>query len=394
MSRTPRSRHASVRVRVLACALAALLALACALAASAAPRTAVARDTVRVVSDSARAAVRAPDTGPFFYVGRAYGSESLVHPLRLIVNGGFGILQFDNRDNRLAEVDFVGGWNRVKSDLLHPGRAIGVEGWADFAQRELLPFSVNRKAAQYWPNYTLHLVGGGMSYRMMREWYAYQGFERPRAWSLGTMVVYHALNEVVENDARPGPTTDAVADVYVFDPLGILLFDRDDVSRFFGRRLHLRDWSNQPAVDPWHGTIDDQGQNYAIKVPLPGTARWSALYYFGNHGEAGLTYTRPGGDAFSLAAGLRAGKLVELGDGVQTAELVPTYGFFYDRDGSLMLSVTSATSSRYRLRVNVYPGLVRVRGVTLGAFLMLDRDGGAVAGVHLPWAPVGLAARP
>jgi hypothetical protein len=33
----------------------------------------------------------------------------------------------------------------------------------------ILPVSVNRKSSQYWPNYLNHLIGGGMSYRRMRE---------------------------------------------------------------------------------------------------------------------------------------------------------------------------------------------------------------------------------
>ena len=34
-------------------------------------------------------------------IGRTYGSESLIHPLRMVVNGSYGILQLDNRSNSL-----------------------------------------------------------------------------------------------------------------------------------------------------------------------------------------------------------------------------------------------------------------------------------------------------
>ncbi len=183
------------------------------------------------------------------------------------------------------------------------------------------------------------------------------------------------------------------ADVLVFDPVGVALFSRPAVAWFFGEKLNMRDWSSQPAIDPATGAIENQGQNFSIKVPLPGTERWSALYYFGNHGELGLTYTRPNGSAFSLGGGLRAKSLVELGAGSQTATLVPSYGFFYDRNGSLMLSVTAANTSRYRLRINAYPGLVRVRGWTTGLFLLAGRDGETLFGLHAVSLPLGLAAR-
>ena len=334
-----------------------------------------------------------PGPGRWFYRGLPYGSESLVHPLRLIVNGGLGILQFDDRSNRLDDVRFRDGWHRVSTDLGDPGRAIRVRGWRAFLKHEILPFSVDRSGAQYWPNYTLHLVGGGMSFVMMREWYEQHGFRRAPAWAGATLAAYHVLNEVVENDRRPGPTTDAIADVFLFDPAGIVMFSHDGVAGFFSRRLNLRDWSSQPAIDPATGAIENQGQNFSIKLALMESKRLSLFYYFGNHGEAGLTYTRPNGSAFSLGAGFQARALVDIGAGAQTADLVPSLGFFYDRDGSLLFSYARANTSRYLWRANVYPGLVRMRGWTLGAFALGGRNGDTVLGLHVTALPVGIAKR-
>ncbi|MCC6653151.1 MAG: hypothetical protein IT348_18505 [Candidatus Eisenbacteria bacterium] len=329
----------------------------------------------------------------YFYKGLPYGSDALVHPARLVLNGGFGILQFDDHENRLGRLRYSNGARRVWAELSRPGDAIAVAGWNDFIRRELLPVSTSRAGAQYWPNYTLHLVGGGMSHRMMTEWFEAHGSEHAARDAGLTLTAYHLLNEVVEAEGRTSPSTDAIADVLVFDPAGVALFSRPSVARFFGEKLNMRDWSSQPAIDPATGAIENQGQNFSIKVPLPGSDRWSALYYFGNHGELGLTYTRPNGSAFSLGGGLRAKSLVELGAGSQTATLVPSYGFFYDRDGSLMLSVTAANTSRYRLRINAYPGRVRVRGWTTGLFLLAGRDGETLFGLHAVPLPMGLAAR-
>lgn len=334
------------------------------------------------------------DSTRWFYSGLTWGSEALVHPVRLVVNGGFGILQFDDRENRLGRLRLGHGWRRVWNDLRDPVGTIEAGGWDDFVRRELLPVSTNRKSAQYWPNYTLHLIGGGMSYAAMREWYQQHGSRHPSASASATLTAYHVLNEIVEAESRTAPSTDAIADLLVFDPAGIALFSRPRVARFFGEKLRMRDWSTQPAFDPVTGAIENQGQNFSIKVPLPRTERWRLFYYFGNHGEGGLTYTRPDGAAFSLGAGLRARALVELGQGVQTADLVPSFGFFYDRDGSLLFSVTSANTSRYRVRVNAYPGLVRAFGRTVGLFLLERRDGGFLAGIHTTAFPLGLAGKP
>ena len=40
----------------------------------------------------------------YFYRGLDFGSQRLIHPLRLIINGGYGILTVDNRDNRPGKV--------------------------------------------------------------------------------------------------------------------------------------------------------------------------------------------------------------------------------------------------------------------------------------------------
>jgi hypothetical protein len=91
---------------------------------------------------------------------------------------------------------------------------------------------------------------------------------------------------------------------------------------------------------------------------------------------------------------MSARELVDLGRGSQTAALVPSAGFFYDRNGSLLFSVTTAKNTHYGTRVNAYPGWLRVRGLTAGLFLLQVRGGGVVAGIHFLQAPVGLSGRP
>ena len=337
---------------------------------------------------------RPPGPGHWFYDGLPYGSESLVDPLRVVLDCGYGVLQFDNRSNRLDDVNYERGWHRVWADLANPARAIEVGGWGDWIQREVLPVSTSKRSAQYWPNYTLHLVGGGTVYTMLSEWYARRGVPHPRLFAIGTMAVSHMLNEVVENDHSPGPNTDAITDLYLFDPMAIVLFSHEGVNGFFSRRLHMRYWPGQAALDPRLGAIENGGQNYSIKLAIPRSDRWSLFYYFGNHGELGLSYRRPNGSAFSVGAGLQTRALVDAGDNAQTADLVPAAGFFYDRDGSLLFSVTAANTSRYRVRVNAYPGLLRVQGRTVGLFAMLDRHDEVVAGLIVPWLSLGAAGRP
>ncbi len=344
----------------------------------------------------AESAPARPDSLPkaYFYHGLSYGSESNIHPLQLILNGGFGIMQISNRSNRLADVDFKGGWDLLWYNMGDPIGAIENEGWGDFVRKEILPFATGIESARYWPNYTQHLIGGGMSYRMMIEWYRHHGIEHPKLWSAGTIAVYHLLNEVVENSYLEGYTTDPVADLYLFDPLSCLLFSSDKVSRFFGETLNMRDWSYQFAYDPGNGSIENMGQNFSMKWKPPFWDKTSFFYSFGTHGEGGISREMDGGYSWSVAGGFKAAELFDHDDGALGAELEGVAGFFLDRHGSLLASLMLASTKDYAMRLNVYPGLIHLGDWSPGLFVALNRDEKWLAGINFAWPswqPVALA---
>ncbi len=320
----------------------------------------------------------------YFYHGHDYGTDSLIHPLRLVVNGGFGIMQLSNRHNRPLDIDYAQGWKNVWRNLLDPTGAIQQEGWWDFFKREIIPFSLDSKRAHYWPNYTQHLIGGGMSYRMMVEWYRAHGYERPGVWGGTTIMLYHLLNEIVENDKRDSWSTDPVADIWLFDPASILLFSSEKVCRFFSHTLHMSDWSYQPVVDFRHGTLHNNGQNFALKLDLPWWERkWALFYHYGTHGEFGLTRRFPGGHNLSVGGGFKADELLEITEFHEGAELAVTGGVFYDRNDSLLASVLWAKSKDYKLRVNVYPGLFEICGLRPGLMYNMNRNRTGVLGITI-----------
>lgn len=331
----------------------------------------------------------------FFYHGYDYGSDRMIHPIRLILNGGFGILQVGNRDNSLDEIDFETGAENVYDNLRYPFKAIREEGFSEFVTTQILPFSVNGGKAYYWPNYTLHLLGGGMSYRMMEEWFEAHRFPHPTLHALLTLSVYHLLNEVVENSAFVGYNTDPIADMYIFNPAGILLFSSDRVSRFFSHTMNLVDWSFQVAYDPWDNSIENVGQNFAMKYFFGSRERYGVFYHFGNHGEVGLSIRRENGECFSFGAGLITNELVDLSDDTNlrslAADLVPSAGIFYDRNNSLLASLIYSKKQDYTLRLNIYPGLLDVKGFSPGVFVAVDQDDRMMAGITLSYIPIGLS---
>ena len=330
----------------------------------------------------------------FFYRGLDYGSQSLIHPLRLILNGGFGILQVSNRDDRPGKIMYARGARNVVDNLVDPFWSINVNGFWDFLSREVIPVSVNSGKAQYWPNYMNHLVGGGMSYRMMEEYFRYHEYPKPKVMAGLTIFAYHFLNEVVENNDHIGPTTDPVADFWIFNPAGVILFSNDRVARFFSETLHMADWSYQPAFTPRGGELQNQGQNFAVKYHLNDAGSRSLFYHWGSHAELGMSFTRVDGRCFSFGFGLVAKNLLEVDQVSKTLDLAASGGFFYDRDNSLLASLLFARTKDFRYRLNLYPGLVEVGPLKPGLFIALNEDNRIMAGITLACLthlPLGLA---
>jgi len=329
----------------------------------------------------------------FFYRGLDYGSQSLISPLRLILNGGFGILQIENRDNRPGKIMYGRGLENVTNNLLKPWWSISVNGLWDFTSREIIPVSVNSGQAQYWPNYMNHLFGGGMSYRMMTEYFRFNEYQHPKIMAGVTIFTYHLLNEVVENNDHIGPNTDPVADFWIFNPAGIILFSHDGVARFFSKTLHMTDWSYQPMFMPTTGELQNVGQNYSIKYHLNKKGSTSLFYHWGTHAELGMSFTRKDGRCFSFGFGFVAKNLLEVDEISKTLDLAASGGLFYDRNNSLMASLLFAKTKDYRYRLNLYPGLLKMGKFKAGAFIALNRDDSLMYGItfgNFRSLPVGI----
>lgn len=339
--------------------------------------------------------VTTDDEKYYFYHGYNYGSESLVHPLRLIINGGFGILQMGNRSNSIADIKFSKGMDNVWKNLTNPVDPIKDEGVYSFFQTQVIPLSFDEKEAYYWPNYTLHLVGGGMSYRMMEEWFRFHDIKYPKLNALLTISVYHLLNEVVENSNYSGYNTDVIADMYIFNPLGILLFSSDKVARFFSHTLNMNDWSYQPAYNPVTESIENHGQNFVMKYWLTKRKNIGLFYHFGTHGEVGLSFQRANGDCFSFGAGLVANELIDQSDRENlrqlTADLVLTAGIFYDRNNSLLASLFYSKKLDHKIRLNLYPGLIKIPKISPGFYAGLNQKNKLSIGLTLKFFPIGFS---
>lgn len=342
---------------------------------------------------SAPAPARADDPEPerprhYFYKGYDYGSQALYGPIYVLLNRGFDTLQLRPRQRSIFDQSWSMAAENVADNLASPLSAIeDGGGWGKFARQELLPLSWTTYTARWAPNYSLHLIGGGQTYAALREWYEDHdaGPLVASGLSAATLMTAAFLNETIENQAVRGPNTDAIADLYVFDVAGIVLFSFEPVRRFFSKFVIVSDWSLQPAFTSVRGELHNNGNYYAAKLPLPYADRVRLFVYGGYSTMPGLSYQLTREYSISAAAGWKVAT-IENG-GLQTVEnqisTRPTAALFLDRNDSLLASVQVADVTDYFLQTNIYPNAFGKTDPGFGFWSVVARDGRWLAGVSM-----------
>lgn len=332
----------------------------------------------------------AQETECYFYTGLPYGSESMYNPLSLILNGSYDVIQLKENSRNIRSYPYALAAREVGKNLRDPISPIKNFGVKNFIEQEILPFNPSRKKAQGWPNLNLHLLGGGMTYVRTAEWYEFHNAPYPKTFSAVTMAVYHYLNEVVESGHTLGGNVDPIADIYIFDLGGILLFSVDDVKKFFSQTLHFTDWSLQPMISLRDGTLRNNGQYFSMKWNWFGSQRWSAFYFFGIDGIVGASYLLDDNEhAVSFGGGLRGAKryVTDANNNRMTVDLVWKVGFFYDRNNSLLASLFLSGLYTDMITLNIYPGLFTIAGLTPGVALNVTNKFRPTVGITLQYFP-------
>ena len=321
----------------------------------------------------------------------------MINPGSLFINAGFDILQSATHSRKLSTINFAVGARNVAENLSDPFTQINKFGWGRFIGQEVFPTSVKIEKAQWFPNYTLHFLGGGMDARMMYEWYTYHNVPYPTLFAALTVAAYHFVNESVENDAFVGPNVDPIADIYIFNLSGSLLFTSDAVAEFFSTTLNMTAWPGQPAWNPTYNTLENNGHYYIMKYKLPFTDRTSLFYHFGDNGMLGLSYLHNNNESITLSGGFAARELrtVDITNGARTVTVSLGWiaGIFYDRENSVLASLMASNRINEKIRLNIYPGVIDLFGFSPGMFVSLGRDDQLIAGISFRFSPIGLAYR-
>jgi hypothetical protein len=366
-------------MRAGGCALTALLALA-------RPGPARAQDDGQGPTQIVPAPVTQATPAPrYFYLGLDYGSQSLYSPLWVFVNRGYDVLQDHIAGRNIFDQHYRVNTGNVLDNLGHPFASISSLGWKTFLTEEIFPLSFGKHTARWAPNYTLHLIGGGMTYRGLDEWFQDHDVPAPRVFSAVTLMAAALVNESIENKGIVGRNTDALADIYVFDIAGMILFSFDAPNRFFSQQVVISDWSLQPSFTFPKGQLHNQGNYFAAKWSLPFYPRLRLFSYFGEATTGGLSFRLD--DQYSVSAAIGGAATHILNQSTMQVENVVTFTktavAFLDRRESVLASLQITDIDDYFITLNLYPHAVVQRGPAIGMWTVIDKSAHVAIGVSV-----------
>ena len=313
------------------------------------------------------------DSTRLFYKGYGYGSDAYFSPFTVLLNKGFDIFQLRNSPRNIITFPYGNAWTYgIRGVVQYPGAAVDrFGGWKRFTRVELLPISTNVHELNWFVNYTEHLVGGGLTMRMLDEWYRERGVPLPRLWAMVNTYAASVLNELSEQPDVRISSSGGVADLLFFDTGAILLFQWSQPARFLSRTLQAADWSSQATLTLPNRQLQNNGQYFSFKVPI-GLERTRLFIRGGMGAQLGITRKIGEEHHFSIAAGGDT----EVRDidkrGLETVGFAPGAGMYWDRNNSLLWSVTTSPAENL-VAINVYPGVLPGFGRSVGAWVVRTR---------------------
>lgn len=320
-----------------------------------------------------------PHDGPFFYRGRAYGTDAYAGPFDVLFNKGFAIAQWEGRGRNLFSYPY--GWKSVRESLDHPGvlaRRWG--GWKEVLRWQAVPFAQGGLDDSQWvPNYFGHIFEGGIAYRRLREWNEAHSVPLPSVTAFLVTYASALVNEAYEMPVgEPGVedgTIGASVDLLIFDPLGVLVFQQDFVARFMARWMKASLWPTQASIT-FDGLLINNGESVVFKPPLPFTDRARLILRAGMGAEGGLSFRRDDGIDVSVTVGKQSKqRWLDPHTALEYAAFAWSAGLWLDRDGILLAGLTWDAGTDRRIGLNVYPGFARIAGAEVGGWFVLDASG-------------------
>ena len=327
------------------------------------------------------------------------GSEPYFHPINTVLNGSFDILRNGSlKTNDITNISYSNSADNIWFNITHPIENVKKFGVDEFVKLEIFNLSFDPSKGHFLPNIANHVLGNGMLYVKMEEWYDHHQYPFPRFMSFGTTTFYQVMNEVVEHPSgRQYVNVDSISDLLIFNPLGILIFSFDNVKYFFSKTLPIQDWSLQPMYNPFTHILENTGQNYIMHFPFLGSERIQPFVYWGIHGLVGSSYKMENKRTVSVGLGRVVNRIrseIRETDYLEntiffTPDMDGALSIFLSEDNSLLISAIITGPRFYNAQINVYPGVIKLGKFSPGFYCAIGESEGLILGLSFNELPFG-----
>ncbi len=335
--------------------------------------------------------------GYYYFHPTKAGAQAFYDPLQQIIEGGFGALY----NMKIDEFEWLDGIKKLNYSLAHPIEVINNYGWKKFFYYEFIPHT--GKGANWVANYTWHFIALGMRTKLLEEYYRYNKYPYPWAFSLTTIYTLHYINEVIQAAKFKSlrGSVDALPDLLFFDWLGALFFSFDPINNFMTKYLHLTEWSHQTQLNPFTNRLINNGQLYWARFNIWGPISVSVLT-----GEQtstfNLTYSIDKHQiSFGVGGKVKAFIGSDNGD-TETSGLVLDLGLYYSINDNPVATLTfeprdKAAQKKFpdyyneytqKIILNIYPGLIDINGFKPGLTISIQK-GAFFIGISSGSWPIG-----
>ena len=310
------------------------------------------------------------------------GSDSYAGPLDVLLNKGFNFAQAENRTRAIFDVHY--STSHVWNSLAHPFQSIdNTGGFGKWVKKEILPIQAfnwiksgfrwdETENMTWYPNYMGHFIEGGITSRRLAEKFRAEGVPYASTLAGMTTMMTAMVNEAYTHQEIDQGTGGTVADLYVFDLGGVLVFTLDPVANFFANKLHAQVWPSQASLTAPNWNIANNANNLVFKFPLPFTDRFSIFWRTAIGSHLGLTTHLADGYDLSFGFGADASRQnLDPVTGRESVDIRLSSSLYLDRGGSVLASIHWSEVDHRLLAVNVYPG---VFSRDFGAWVNIDQN--------------------
>ncbi len=294
------------------------------------------------------------------------------NPVTYYFNGAYDVIQ---NPYYFSQRNYIDKHKTLFKRMLSPNHSIKKDG--GYKKLFVDEFTTSRVV----PNIGLHILGGAYDTLYLKQYFDHKEYKYPWAASIALTYLVHFGNEALELTNDNITSHDNLADLFIFDVAAIFLAQNKSLMSFIHNDLQLRTWHLQPMYDFNNKEVANSGLNYIMRPDLFKTdLRPFALIGMQTLGGASYQYKKD--ENVTLAFGMALTDPLE-----QKGRFVSA--LFWDTKDKLNTSLFINGSEDYRVRLNIFPQVFKLKKGHLGLLLGQKKNRHFILGLNYN-LPLGL----